>query len=374
VYRLQLKKAKRGFLMNFFSKVFGKSKKPKQKKRRSNLIESAISPTLPKEKEPAFIYNPNQRAGAFFQSNDLEKDDWTPPKLKTYKEGDVLFEHYKVEKVLPGAMGLVYITYRRDNDVRIAIKAPNAKRLKTRKQLASVVKEAETWIDLGMHPNIVHCYFVREIEGIPYIFIEYVDGDTLAEWIRERRCADLRVALDLAIQFCCGMAYAHSKGLIHRDIKPDNILLSEDGTLKVTDFGLARKVIIDGSGELIQKVGIDLGGMTPQYASPEQFIDVTNVGFESDIFSFGLCLWEMICGIKIYDRKGIYARFKEALTNPNKFRPDIPENLSRLLLELVAFERKKRLKLGGFAKLKDKFKDIYQDLFNEGSLHSELER
>ena len=81
----------------------------------------------------------------------------------------------------------------------------------------------------------------------------------------------------------------------------------------------------------------------------------------------------MICGIKIYNRKGIYARFKEALTNPNKFRPDIPENLSKLLLELVAFERKKRLKLGGFAKLKDRFKDIYQDLFNEASLHSKLE-
>ena len=359
--------------MNFFSKVFGKSKKPKQEKRRSSLIESAISPTLPKEKETAIIYNPNQRTGTFFQSKDLEKDDWTPPKLKTYKEGDVLLDHYKVEKVLSGAMGYVYITYRKDRDVRIAIKAPNEKRLRNRKLFASVVKEAETWIDLGMHPNIAHCYFVREIEGVPYIFIEYVDGNTLTEWIREGRCADLRVALDLAIQFCCGMAYAHSKGLIHRDIKPDNILLTEDGTLKVTDFGFAQKVIIDDSGELIQKEGIDLGGMTPQYASPEQFIDVTNVGFESDIFSFGLCLWEMICGIKIYNRKGIYSRFKEALTNPNKFRPDIPENLSKLLLELVAFERKKRLKLGGFAKLKDRFKDIYQDLFNEASLHSELE-
>ena len=359
--------------MNFFSKVFGKSKRSKQVKRRRSLIESAISPTLPKEKETAIIYNPNQRTGTFFQSKDLEKDDWTPPKLKTYKEGDVLLDHYKVEKVLSGAMGYVYITYRKDRDVRIAIKAPNEKRLRNRKLFASVVKESETWIDLGMHPNIAHCYFVREIEGVPYIFIEYVDGNTLTEWIREGRCADLRVALDLAIQFCCGMAYAHSKGLIHRDIKPDNILLAEDGTLKVTDFGFARKVIIDDSGELIQKEGIDLGGMTPQYASPEQFLDVTNVGFESDIFSFGLCLWEMICGIKIYNRKGIYSRFKEALTNPNKFRPDIPENLSKLLLELVAFERKKRLKLGGFAKLKDRFKDIYQDLFNEAPLHSELE-
>ncbi len=167
--------------MNFFSKVFGKSKKPKQEKHRSSLIESAISPTLPKEKETAIIYNPNQRTGTFFQSKDLEKDDWTPPKLKTYKEGDVLLDHYKVEKVLSGAMGHVYITYRKDTDVRIAIKAPNEKRLRNRKLLAGVVKEAETWIDLGMHPNIAHCYFVREIEGAPYIFIEYVDGDTLTE-------------------------------------------------------------------------------------------------------------------------------------------------------------------------------------------------
>ena len=78
-------------------------------------------------------------------------------------------------------------------------------------------------------------------------------------------------------------------------------------------------------------------------------------------------------GSRFIIEEGIYARFKEALTNPNKFRPDIPENLSKLLLELVTFERKKRLKLGGFAKLKDRFKDIYQDLFNEASLHSELE-
>ena len=358
--------------MSFFSKVFGKFIKPKQEKHPNSLIKSAVSSSPLKEKETAISSNLNQRTGKFSQSVDLEKEGGIPPKLKTYKEGDVLFNHYKVEKVLSGAMGQVYIAYRKDRDVRMAIKAPNEKRLRNRKLLLSVAKEAETWIDLGMHPNIAHCYFVREIEGVPYIFIEYVDGDTLTEWIRQGRCADLKVALDLAIQFCCGMAYTHSRGLIHRDIKPDNILLTQDGTLKVTDFGLARKVIIDDSGELIQKDSIDLGGMTPQYASPELFIDVTNVGFESDIFSFGLCLWEMICGIKIYNRKGIYARFNEALIHPNKFRPDIPENLSTLLLELVAFERKKRIELGGFAKLKDRFQDIYKVQFNEDSLHSEL--
>ncbi len=142
--------------------------------------------------------------------------------------------------ITSGGMGTVYITNHRNWKVKVAIKSPNEEMLAHPSLFQRVIKEAEAWTELGLHPNIAYCYFVRNIGEIPHIFVEYVDGGNLREWIEEGRCSDLKTGLDLAIQFCHGMAHAHNKGMIHRDIKPGNILMTKDGTLKVTDFGIAR--------------------------------------------------------------------------------------------------------------------------------------
>jgi serine/threonine protein kinase len=100
--------------------------------------------------------------------------------------------------------------------------------------------EVEAWTELRLHPSIAYCYYVHPLDGVPLVVVEYLDGGNLQEWIAKGRCTDLKVGLDLAIQFCHGLEHAHSQGMIHRDIKPENVLLTREGTLKITDFGIVQ--------------------------------------------------------------------------------------------------------------------------------------
>src|SRR6185503_4715365 len=101
-------------------------------------------------------------------------------------------------------------------------------------------------VNLGLHPHTVSCYYVRQLGGIPRVFAEYVEGGSLADWIESRKLYEggpeesLKRILDIAIQFAWGLHYTHEQGLIHRDVKPANVMLTSSGTVKVTDFGLSR--------------------------------------------------------------------------------------------------------------------------------------
>src|SRR5206468_3896772 len=136
----------------------------------------------------------------------------------------------------------------------------------------------ETWVGLGLHPHVVDCYYVRRIEGAPRLFVEYVDGGSLHDWIRQKRLRTLDRVLDVAIQFAWGLHYAHEQGLVHLDVKPANVMITSDGLAKVTDFGLARARLhpLVGAGSLGPARGGETltvdgaGGVTPAYMSPEQ--------------------------------------------------------------------------------------------------------
>jgi serine/threonine protein kinase len=93
---------------------------------------------------------------------------------------------------------------------------------------------------LGLHPHIASCYYVRNLGGTPRMFIEYADGGTLRDWLHDGKVKDWHTILDIAIQICYGLSFAHKKGLVHRDLKPGNCLMTSDGTLKITDFGLVK--------------------------------------------------------------------------------------------------------------------------------------
>ena len=145
------------------------------------------------------------------------------------------------------------------------------------------------------HPNVVSVYDAgEEADGRPYIVMEYVDGETLADLLHERGRLPADEAVGLALQACRGLEHAHAAGLVHRDVKPQNLLLRTDGTLKIADFGIARAAESTG----LTQAGTILG--TAAYLSPEQALgeEVTSA---ADIYSLGAVLYELLTGRPPYE-------------------------------------------------------------------------
>jgi serine/threonine protein kinase len=312
-----------------------------------------------------------------------EQQDWEIKQLKIWQKGDVILDRYQVEDVKMGGMGYVYIAKHRDWNVEMAIKSPNQMMLSNRFLFSRVLREADSWIELGLHPHIAYCYYVLQIEDVPHIFIEYVDGGSLSEWIADGRCYDLKVGLDLAVQFCHGMGYAHEHGMIHRDIKPGNLLMTKEGILKITDFGIAKTQEAETRQRYSQvsdeKWTVSDGQLTTvdtiigsaDYMSPEQWEDPRHVDARADIYSFGVCLYSMFYGMKPYESTSIEAKEKGRKPyDPLKLREDIPRPLVDLLRKSVALEREERVR--SCEELRGELLGIYRDLFQEEPPHAEL--
>ncbi|WP_405936484.1 protein kinase [Streptomyces sp. NBC_00726] len=207
-----------------------------------------------------------------------------------------------------GGMGVVHRVRHLGWGIDMAVKSPRPEAVRDAGDEELFVREAETWVSLGLHPNICACHYVRLIDGVPRVFAEYVDGGSLAAWIRDGRLyaggADEALArvLDIAVQMARGLDHAHRAGLVHQDVKPANVLLDRAGTAKITDFGLARsKHAVPTGGRPVLgwepegSVLVPTGGMTLAYASPEQ-LSGRAVGRRSDVHSFGVSVLEMVTG------------------------------------------------------------------------------
>jgi WD40 repeat protein/serine/threonine protein kinase len=249
-----------------------------------------------------------------------------------WRIGSLVDGRYEVEGVARGGMGEVYFVLDRELGARIAVKTPLPSTLATAAGRRRFLREAEAWISLGLHPNICSAYYVREIGGVPRLFIEFVDGGSLAAWLREHREAGVEERLDLAIQIAAGMHHAHTfewhdedggarHGVVHRDLKPANVLLDHDGVARVTDFGLVGRGAGDGDDpdgrddpppaetpgrhdtEAVDAGGVwttmTMGGVvmgTPPYMPPEQWGGAHRAGKPADIYAFGCILYELLCG------------------------------------------------------------------------------
>ena len=200
-----------------------------------------------------------------------------------WQEGQTLLDTYEVKgKLGEGGMGIVYRVHHNAWNLDLALKQPKAE-VVAEAGMETFVNEAQAWVDLGLHPHITTCYYVRKIEGLPCVFAELVEGGSLDDWIKKGKLRRLEDMLDVAIQFAWGLHYAHELGMIHQDVKPDNVLIKEDGAAKVTDFGLVKvqtkgPMSISGKGTILA----EWGGGTKEYFSPEQSaaVDLSNQAWQ----------------------------------------------------------------------------------------------
>ncbi len=254
----------------------------------------------------------------------------------SWRPGEVVLALYEVAGVLgEGGMGRVYRVRHRGWGLDLAVKVPLPAVLEARGGADLFEREAETWVNLGLHPHVVTCHYVRRVEGLPLVFAEYADGGSLHEAIRAGRLTSVESLLDVAIQFAWGLHHAHERGLVHRDVKPANVMLTSDGLAKVTDFGLARarparlKAPASGGGHTMTVEGG--GGGTPAYASPEQAAGQP-LNRRSDLWSFALSLLEAFAGGRTWDFGLAAPEVLDALRrNPSEARTALPETIADLL-------------------------------------------
>lgn len=240
-----------------------------------------------------------------------------------WHRGDLILGLYEVRDIFTGgATAIVYRVYHRGWNIELAVKSPKASLLTNSRDIENFEREAQTWVNLGLFPYIVTCYYVRRLGGIPRLFAEYVDGGDLATWIHTRELyaggpeKALERILDIALQSAWALDFAHRQGLIHQDIKPGNILMTREGAAKVTDFGLAKAhaVLREEAVEAAQSLLVTCGGMTPAYCSPEQALVLqqamegmpqpqrTKLTLQTDIWSWAVTVFEMLTGSVLWDR------------------------------------------------------------------------
>lgn len=235
-----------------------------------------------------------------------------------YRPGDFIKDDLEVYDVKQGGMGIVYLCHRHDFPLDMAVKTIRSEYLIDQNARERILRETRIWMRLGGHPNIVRCWGAEFIRNQLFLFLELVTGVPglgvdLRSWIRRGYLNPIQ-SIIIAHQICTGMQYAQERipGLVHRDLKPENILISEDATVRVTDFGLAASL---GSDKLTQnvldvaedhlsterpaltRVGTILG--TPPYMSPEQCRG-DPVDIRSDIYAIGCILYEMLTGQWIF--------------------------------------------------------------------------
>ena len=242
--------------------------------------------------------------------------------------GTVLSGRYEIqEKIGTGGMAVVY----RGRDLKlernVTVKVLKEEFTQEEDFKSRFTTEARSAAKLS-HPNIVNVYDVGEDNGIYYIVMEYIHGDTLKQVIKENAPLDEVVALSIAIQMVAALANAHKNGVVHRDIKPENILISVDGTIKITDFGIARAADVSTITMTTNAVG------SVYYFSPEQarggYVDE-----KSDIYSIGITMFEMLTGHVPFDGSNSVAI---ALKHLNSEMPDIRQynpNVSDAVISII---------------------------------------
>jgi WD40 repeat protein/serine/threonine protein kinase len=303
----------------------------------------------------------------------------------SYNINDIILGLYRVASApMEGGCGRVFHVHHIGWDVELAMKQPKANIFVKEHHKKQFINECNVWIDLGRHPHIVSCYYVRDINGVPSIFSEWMNGGSLKEWIygksNEKRededdyfpniigniktpsgrlydggkKAALERILDIAIQFARGLRYANKHNIIHQDVKPANLLMTDEGVAKVADFGIADAIaklennIFDGKTDAPKNY-------TPAYCSPEQN-DKRELTIHTDIWSWAVSVLEMFVGDRRWNSGitagTVYNEYFDIAYIP------VPDAMKQLLKRCFNFETEKRP--ANFAEIEALLCEIYQ--------------
>jgi eukaryotic-like serine/threonine-protein kinase len=245
----------------------------------------------------------------------------------------VLLDRYEVGRLL-GAGGMAEVYEGRDRLLarRVAIKVLQSQYVRDQGFLLRFKREAQAAASLS-HPNVVAVYDTGSEDGTHFIVMEFVEGRTLKDVIRQEGPLYPDRVAEICADVCAALVAAHARGLIHRDIKPGNVMLTPDGKVKVMDFGIARAT----TSETITQTAAVLG--TAQYISPEQ-AQGQPVDPRSDLYSLGCCLYEMLTGTVPFTGATpvaiAYRHVREDPTPPRMLNPDVPAPLEAICLKAMA--------------------------------------
>ena len=244
------------------------------------------------------------------------------------KEGMIVGERYEIiSRIGSGGMADVYKAKDYKLNRLVAVKVMKAEFSEDKSFISKFRKEAQAAAGLA-HPNVVNVYDVGEDNGIYYIVMELVQGITLKDYITRKGKLTVREATSIAIQVSLGLEAAHRSNIVHRDVKPQNIIISTDGKVKLSDFGIARAA---SSNTISSNV---MGSV--HYSSPEQ----VRGGYsdaKSDIYSLGITMYEMVTGRVPFDGDTTVAiaikHLQEEIESPRKYVPDLPYSLEQIILK-----------------------------------------
>lgn len=304
--------------------------------------------------------------------------DWTP--------GALLLDDYRIERILGrGGMGEVALVRSASMQRFYAVKRILPKWMSRSKNRRMFLQELLTWSDLPDHPNLTAFRFCRTVGDELLIFTDYIGGGSLKQWISTNRISSLEPLLHIAIQIAWGLHVAHESGVLHQDIKPDNILMDTDGTPRITDFGLARvmryrcQTTADSgtepgdSGDTLppssSSAFASCSGGTPGFCSPEQF-EKKPLTRAADIWSWGLTVLAMF-NFRIQWKLGPMAR-DILRTCMEQTRDDtsvtaIPPGLAAILDKCFLYRLDDRY--GNFAEILTELKSVYQEV--SGDVYAE---
>ena len=246
--------------------------------------------------------------------------------------GQTFDKRYVIERKLgSGGMAVVYLAEDQELGRRVALKLLDERHASDEQFVERFRREAQSAAGLN-HPNIVSIFDRGHAAGTYYIAMEYLDGRTLKELLVRNGPTPIPIAIDYARQILGGLAFAHRNGIIHRDIKPHNIVVGSDGRLKVTDFGIARS----GASQMTE-AGSIVG--TAQYLSPEQARGAP-VDPRSDLYSLGIVLFEMLTGqVPFTGDTPVEIAMKhlsQVPEPPSTLRPEVPHDLDAVVMRALA--------------------------------------